>query len=125
MTAQQDTTTTFRALPLNGDTLVEERQDHWQGKTFDLEKDWQSAEGSYRQAVTLSRVVRHEDIEDELLFCLLGGYGIAEEHGRSAWLTVRRLEPFSEFWRDDDLFQKIMATLELPQFEPRRGGWLT
>ena len=121
MTAQQHTSTTFRALPLNADTPVGESQDHWQGKTFDLEKNWQSAEGSYRQAVTPSGVIRHEDIEDELLFCLLGGYGITEEHGRSAWLTVRRLEPFSEVWRDDDLCTRIMATLELPQFEPRRA----
>ena len=121
MTVQQYTSTTYGALTPNGDTLVEGRPDHWQGKTFDLEKNWQSAEVSYRQAVTPSKIVRHEDIEDELLFCLLGGYGITEEHGRSAWLTVRQLEPFSEFWRDDDLFQKIMATLELPQFEPRRA----
>ena len=120
MTVQQDTSTTFDALLLNGDTLVEERQDHWQGRTSELEKNWQSAEGSYLQAVTPSRAVRHEDIEDELLFCLLGGYGIAEEHGRSAWLTVRQLEPFSEIWKDDDLLQKIMDILELPQFEPRR-----
>ena len=121
MTAQQDTTTTFRALPLSADILVGESQGHWQGKTFDLEENWQFAEGLYLQAVTPSKVVRHEDIEDELLFCLLGGYGIAEEHGRSAWLTVRQLEPFSEFWRDDDLCEKIITTLELPQFEPRRA----
>ena len=76
--------------------LLGENQGHWQGKTFDLEKNWQSAEGLYRQAVTHSKVVRHEDIEDELLFCLLGGYGVSEEHGRSAWLIVRQLEPFSE-----------------------------
>ena len=98
-----------------------ERQDHWQGNIFDLEKNWRSAERSYRLAVTPSKVVRHEDIEDELLFCLLGGYGITEEHGRSAWTTVRQLEPFSENWQDDDLFQQIMTTLEFPQFEPRRA----
>ena len=120
MNAQHDTSTPFRTLSLNTDTPVGETRDHWQSKTFELEKNWQSYEGKYLQAVTHSKVVRHEDIEDELLFCLLGGYGISEEHGRSAWLTVRQLEPFSESWNDDDLFQNIMSTLELPKFEPRR-----
>ena len=121
MTVQQDASTTLRALPLEADTLLGERQDRWQGNIFDLEKHWRSAERSYRLAVTPSKVVRHEDIEDELLFCLLGGYGITEEHGRSAWTTVRQLEPFSEIWQDDDLFQQIMTTLESPQFKPRRA----
>lgn len=102
-------------------SLPKEGHDHCLDQTLDVADIWRAAEGFYRQAVTPSRVVRHEDIEDELLFCLLGGYGITEEHGRSAWLTVRQLEPFSGFWRDDDLFQKIMATLEVPQFEPRRA----
>ena len=121
MTVQQHTSTTSHDRPPTAEPPLGERQDHRQCKTFGLEKDWQSAERKYCEAVTLSKVVRHEDIEDELLFCLLGGYGITEEHGRSAWQVVRRLEPFADVWRDDDLFTRIVATLELPQFEPRRA----
>ena len=34
---------------------------------------------------------------------------------------MRQLDPFSEIWRDDDLFEILVATLELPRFEPRRA----
>ena len=124
MTAQQDSST---VLPVSTPIVVSlpaEGRDHRPDETLNLEDIWHATEGSYRQAVTPAGVVRNEDVEDELLFCLLGGYGITEEHGRSAWQAVRRLEPFSEVWRDDDLFTRIMATLELPQFQPRRAGWL-
>lgn len=120
MTTQQNNLIVPRITAMEVDPLREDEWDCSTDKANDLEDNWRSFEGVYRQAVTPSRVISHVDVEDELLFCLLGGYGITEEHGRSAWLTVRQLEPFSEFWTDDDLFQKIMATLELPQFEPRR-----
>ena len=121
MTAQQDT---FTVLPVSTPIVVSlpaEGRGHRPDETLNLEDIWHATEGSYRQAVTPAGVVRNEDVEDELLFCLLGGYGITEEHGRSAWQAVRLLEPFSEVWRDDDLLTRIMATLGLPQFRPRRA----
>ena len=121
MTAQQDTSTVLPVSTLVVVSLPAEGRDHRPDETLDVEDIWHAAEGLYRQAVTPAGVVRNEDVEDELLFCLLGGYGITEEHGRSAWQAVRRLEPFSEVWRDDDLFTRVMATLERPQFEPRRA----
>lgn len=121
MTAQQSTPMVLPVSTPKAVSLPAEGHDHCPEEPLDVADIWRAAEGFYRQAFVPSKIVRHEDIEDELLFCLLGGYGIAEEHGRSAWQTVRRLEPFSEVWRDDDLFTSIMATLELPQFEPRRA----
>ena len=121
MTAQQDTSTVLLDSTLKVDSLPAEGRDRRLDGTLGVEDIWRVVEGLFLQAVTPAEVVRNEDVEDELLFCLLGGYGIIEEHGRSAWQAVRRLEPFSEVWRDDDLFTRIMATLELPQFEPRRA----
>ena len=55
-----------------------------------------------------------------MLFCLLGGFGITYEHGRSACNTIRQLRPFSDEWNDEDLFEAMLAALMRPQFEPRR-----
>ena len=121
MTAQQNDPNVLRVKPSEANFLREDSWDHSLDGTIGIEGYWRSVEGAYRQTVVPSRIIDHADVEDELLFCLLGGYGITEEHGRSAWQAVRQLEPFSEVWRDDDLFTRIMATLELPQFEPRRA----
>ena len=74
----------------------------------------------YCKAVGLPALVKPYEIEDELLFCLLGGFGITYEHGRSASSTVRQLRPFSGDWEDESLFNEILAVLLCPQFEPRR-----
>ena len=121
MTAQQSTSMVPPVSTPKVVSLPAAGHDHCPNETLDVVEMWRAAEGFYRQAFAPSKFVCHEGIEDELLFCLLGGYGIAEEHGRSAWQKVRRLGPFSEDWRDDDLFASIMATLELSQFEPRRA----
>ena len=121
MTTQQNELTVPRISAPGMDPLREDEWDCSTDKANDLEDNWRSVEGVYRQAVTPSPVISHVDVEDELLFCLLGGYGITEEHGRSAWKTVRQLEPFSEAWEDDDLIRILMATLEYPQFEPLRA----
>ena len=121
MTTQQDDLSVLRISAPGMDPLREDEWDCSTDKAIDLEDNWRSVEGVYRQAVAPSRVISHVDVEDELLFCLLGGYGITEEHARSAWKTVRQLEPFSEVWEDDDLIRILMATLEYPQFEPLRA----
>ena len=66
------------------------------------------------------RVADRFELEDELLFCLLGGFGITYELGRSACNAIRQLKPFSDEWTDETLFDSIVATLIRPQFEPRR-----
>ena len=121
MTIQQDDANMLRISASGTDSLRGNGQDRSLDKAIHMESHWRSVEAVYREAVALSRSVSHKDVEDELLFCLLGGYGITEEHGRSAWQTVRKLEPFAGVWGDDELFRILMATLEYPQFEPPRA----
>ena len=92
-----------------------------------LLEDPQSIEGAWRvvgdlycHAVDLFAAIKPADIEDELLFCLLGGFGISFEHGRSASSAVQQLKPFSGNWEDEELFNEIVAALMCPQFEPLR-----
>ena len=92
-----------------------------------MNDDTQSMEGAWRvvgdlycQAACRCEVVELHEIEDELLFCLLGGFGITFEHGRSASATIRQLRPFSSDWNDEQLFEAILSALMRPQFEPRR-----
>lgn len=61
------------------------------------------------------------ELERELLFCLLGGFGVTYEHGRSAAAILSGLDPFSEVWGDDELFEEIVQTLMQPQFEPQKS----
>ena len=60
------------------------------------------------------------ELKDELLFCLLGGFGITYELGRSAASVIQEMRPFSEGWSEEDLFSEILSVLSCPQFEPRR-----
>ena len=54
------------------------------------------------------------------MFCLLGGFGVTYEHGRSAAAIISSLGPFSENWHDDEMFEAIVLALMRPQFGPRR-----
>ena len=90
------------------------------GDTELIEGAWRVVGDLYSQAVCPPGIVERYEIEDELLFCLLGGFGITYEHGRSACDTIRQLRPFSDEWNDHDLFEAIVAALMRPQFEPRR-----
>ena len=90
------------------------------GDTQSMEAAWLVVSDLYCQTVRESAVTEHYEIEDELLFCLLGGFGITYEHGRSASSIIRRLRPFSDDWGDEELFETILSALQCPQFEPRR-----
>ena len=85
-----------------------------------IEGAWHVVGDLYSQAVFSPGTVERYQIKEELLFCLLGGFGITYEHGRSACKTIGQLRPFSEEWTDQDLFEAILAALMRPQFEPRR-----
>ena len=89
------------------------------GDTELIEGAWRVVGDLYSQAVCPPRIVERYEIEDELLFCLLGGFGITYEHGRSACNAIRQLKPFSGEWNDENLFETITAALMRPQFEPR------
>ena len=90
------------------------------GDTQSIEGAWRVVGDLYCQAAYPCEVVELQAIEDELLFCLLGGFGITFEHGRSASATIRPLRPFASDWKDEQLFETILRALTQPQFEPRR-----
>lgn len=60
-------------------------------------------------------------IEDELLFCLLGGFGISYELNRSAAEVVARLAPFSMGHDEGELRSRLEMLLRGRNFEPRRA----
>lgn len=60
------------------------------------------------------------NIERELLFCLLGGYGVSFELAHSATHVLEPLQVFSPSWDLEILESTVRATLDQPQFEPRR-----
>ena len=88
--------------------------------TTSLEGAWRVVGDLYCKAVGIPALVKPSEIEDELLFCLLGGFGITYEHGRSAYSTIRQLSPFSRDWQDEGLFNEISSVLMCPKFEPRK-----
>ena len=57
----------------------------------------------------------------ELVFCLLGGHGVAYELAHSATRTVSSLQPFEEGWKRGALRRAIHRELVKPQFEPPRA----
>ncbi len=85
-----------------------------------LEEAWQicadlfsAFSASHRTAVTV-------DSEHELLFCLLGGFGITYEHNRSAVDVIAALEPFCSTDADDELRELLAWKLSQPLFGPPR-----
>ena len=85
-----------------------------------VEFAWGIVDDLYLQAVRPPAYVGSLEIESELLFCLLGGFGITYEHGRSAAEVIWHLRPFSEEWEDRDLFEAISDSLLQPQFGPAK-----
>ena len=90
------------------------------GDAQSMERAWRVVGDLYCQAACRDEVVEIHEIEDELLFCLLGGFGVTFEHGQSAYVTIRQLKPFSCDWKNEQLFEVILSELLRPQFEPRR-----
>lgn len=86
-----------------------------------IEEAWRTVADVYHRAVPAAGSAERGAVERELLFCLLGGYGISYEHGRSAAATISELQPFSTCWQDDDLFEAVVQALLQPQFEPRKS----
>ncbi len=86
-----------------------------------VECAWHIVDELYLRAVQPRTSVESLEIESELLFCLMGGFGITYEHGRSAAEVIWQLRPFSEEWKDRDLFEAILDALMQPQFEPTKA----
>ena len=91
------------------------------GGNLSVERAWRIVDDLYLQAVQPSAPVRNLEVESELLFCLMGGFGITYEHGRSAAEVIWQLRPFSDEWEDDDLFDAVSNALMQPQFQPAKA----
>ena len=86
-----------------------------------VEGAWHIVDDLYLQAVQPPAYIRSFEVESELLFCLMGGFGITYEHGRSAAEVIWELRPFSDEWEDHDLFEAVSDALIQPQFEPAKA----
>ena len=86
-----------------------------------VEHAWSIVDDLYVQAVHPLASVKSLEIENELLFCLMGGFGITYEHGRSAAEVIWQLRPFSEEWQDHDLFEAVLDELMQAQFVPTKA----
>jgi thermostable 8-oxoguanine DNA glycosylase len=62
----------------------------------------------------------HDDVERELLFCLLGGFGISFEHALSACERLTPIRPFASGTDASNLEALVRSELERPQFMPLR-----
>ena len=85
-----------------------------------IEDLWRVVSDLYSDAVPRRMSSTEQELRDELLFCLLGGFGVAYEHNRSAAGIIPDLDPFSEDWLNEELRENVVRALMLPQFEPRK-----
>ena len=90
-----------------------------------IENAWRACSDLFCRAIEMQIPLVRTDPEREILFCLLGGFGVTYELNQSAAKAVAELEPFATGWVDDELFDAIVSTLSLARFEPpRRSGEL-
>lgn len=90
----------------------------------DLELDWftiwhEFGDG-YVERVREEARCAGNDIQRELLFCLLGGHGVTFELAHSATRVLTPLDVFSPHWDLEALEVAAREELEQPKFEPRR-----
>ncbi len=90
-----------------------------------IEEAWSQCSDLYLEWHTSSTSRSYGRLENEILFCLLGGFGITYELCMSAARVVSAMRPFSDIWSDDLLLTNLKATLGSRSFEPRcRDGSL-
>lgn len=89
--------------------------------TLTLEEAWDACRDLY-EPLAAARPSTFDSLEDELLFCLLGGFGISYELNRSAAVVVARLVPFDAAHDREELRDRIARALGTAQFEPRTAG---
>ena len=89
--------------------------------SLSVECAWSIVDDLYLEAIKSLGTMCRSEIENELLFCLLGGFGITYEHGRSAAEVICQLRPFSEEWEEHDLLKAISDALMQPQFGPAKA----
>jgi thermostable 8-oxoguanine DNA glycosylase len=84
---------------------------------------WEEFGSFYVERVTASSDDSCPSIENELLFCLLGGHGVTFELARSAAAVLAPLNVFGAEWETPALEAAVRTELDTAQFEPlRRDG---
>jgi thermostable 8-oxoguanine DNA glycosylase len=81
---------------------------------------WQELQTRYDELFDLRLDVTEELLQDEALFCLLGGHGVPYELALSATRRLLALDVFSPTWKPRALEARLRQELSSPQFEPRR-----
>jgi thermostable 8-oxoguanine DNA glycosylase len=86
-----------------------------------LEEAWATCSDLYERLARRSTRIHPGGLQHELLFCLLGGYGISYELNRSAADVVAGMKPFNHLHEEEQLSAELEATLSLASFEPRKA----
>jgi len=89
--------------------------------TLELEWAWSVCADLFSFAAPDPNRVCEEDLNRELIFCLLGGFAVPFELARSASNLVWTLNPFSAHWTEGRLKGRLIAELSKPQFQPQRS----
>ena len=90
--------------------------------SLSLECAWHIVDDLYMEAIKPSETMGRIEVENELIFCLMGGFSVTYELGRSAASLICQLRPFSEEWGDEDLFNAISEALMKTTVRPCKGG---
>ena len=85
-----------------------------------VERVWENVGDSYIADVQSLRKRSDVSAEVELIFCLLGGFGVTFELCASATKVVAAIDPFSARWTDESLFKALVNALSCAQFDPPR-----
>lgn len=86
-----------------------------------IEDAWRSCSDLFSEFASRSLNTFGENLEGEVLFCLLGGHGIPYELAASAAEVVLRLDPFNPCWGESTLLGELNSALGRPQFGPPRS----
>src|ERR1700686_2741151 len=80
--------------------------------TFDLTSAWTTCADLYcRIAMPQPSAPTRAQFERELLFCLLGGFGVSFELALSATAKLSDLHPFASSWAEAEILERIYYEL--------------
>src|SRR6266705_1921707 len=85
---------------------------------LDLTTAWTACSDLYCGLAVAGPVApTREQFERELLFCLLGGFGVSFELAHSASSKLSTLNPFSSKWAEAEILDRVRWELCQAQFE--------
>ena len=94
-------------------------------KSIAIDDAWEICADIYTQIVTKHTTNRVNQLEYEMVFCLLGGHGVTYELCASASNLVSELDPFGEKWIEARLLEELVLLLDSPSFDPpKKNGSL-